>query len=123
MSDPVNHPPHYNFGKYEVIDVIEDWQCTYFVGNSIKYLARYRYKGKPIEDLKKAAFYLDREIKRLEREQAEDEKRMDELVQESEQQGLYDNLTAEVVAYDIPEQYPELAEDPTPDYDWYPEKD
>jgi hypothetical protein len=62
--DMVNHPPHYNFGTIEVIDAIEDWNLPYFLGNVVKYVARCDYKGKPLEDLEKAAFYLDREIKR-----------------------------------------------------------
>jgi len=65
--DPVNHPAHYNFGKFEVIDVLMDW----FPSNPLlwqvgKYIARSGHKGKPLEDLRKARFYLDAEIKRLE---------------------------------------------------------
>lgn len=67
MSDPVNHPQHYTFGKYEVIDVLEDWFATdpllWQVG---KYLARAGRKGDVLEDLKKARWYLDRRISKLE---------------------------------------------------------
>ena len=63
--DVVNHPPHYNFGTFEVLDVIEDWDVSYMLGNVIKYVARSPHKGNPIEDLRKAQFYLNREIERL----------------------------------------------------------
>ena len=66
MSDPINSPEHYTFGKYEVIDVLMDWfrssPLRWQVG---KYLARAGRKGDAateLEDLKKAEFYLKREI-------------------------------------------------------------
>ena len=60
--DPINHPLHYTFGRFEVLDVIEDWQLNYRLGNVIKYIARADRKGNALEDLRKARFYLDREI-------------------------------------------------------------
>lgn len=68
MTDPVVHPSHYTFGRFEVIDVIEDWKLGFALGNAVKYVARAGRKdpAKTIEDLKKARFYLDREIARLE---------------------------------------------------------
>lgn len=60
--DAVNHPSHYNRGKIEVIDFIEDQQLPYHLGNVIKYIARAGYKGDKLEDLKKARWYLDRYI-------------------------------------------------------------
>ena len=68
MSDSVNHPKHYTFGKFEVIDVIEDWKLGFCLGNTIKYIARSPHKGSQIEDLRKAQWYLAREIDRLVRE-------------------------------------------------------
>lgn len=65
-ADPINHPPHYTFGKYEVIDVIEDWGLGFRLANVVKYLARAKYKGKELSDLKKAKWYLEREISTLE---------------------------------------------------------
>jgi hypothetical protein len=66
-DDPVNHPGHYTFGKYEVIDVLEDWFPTdpllWQVG---KYIARAGRKGSLVEDLKKAAWYLQRRIEKEE---------------------------------------------------------
>lgn len=43
-KEQVNHPSHYNQGKYEVIDVIEDWKLGFCLGNAVKYIARCRYK-------------------------------------------------------------------------------
>lgn len=64
MSDAVNHPSHYNQGAIEVIDYIEDRQFNFNVGNAVKYICRAQYKGKTVEDLEKAVFYLKRELKR-----------------------------------------------------------
>lgn len=66
--DFVNHPPHYNFGSFEVLDVIEDWNLEYHEANAIKYIARAPHKGKRIEDLEKAVFYLNRKINKLKKE-------------------------------------------------------
>lgn len=62
--DMVNHPQHYNKGKYEVIDVIEGWGLGFSLGNAIKYIARCEHKGNKKQDLEKAIFYLKRELER-----------------------------------------------------------
>ena len=67
MSDAVQRPPHYNNGSYECITAIEASMSSieiqgYCKGNCIKYLWRYQYKGKPLEDLQKAKWYLDKLI-------------------------------------------------------------
>jgi hypothetical protein len=67
----VNKPPHYGDGEIECIDYMKDNMDTmmfmgYLEGNCKKYLHRYRYKGKPVEDLKKARWYLDRLIQEME---------------------------------------------------------
>jgi hypothetical protein len=67
QKEAVDHPSHYNAGKFEVIDVIEDWQLGFNLGNTVKYLARAKHKGKEKEDLKKALWYLTRELEELER--------------------------------------------------------
>jgi len=63
MNDEVNHPPHYT----DHPSGIECIQITKFhsfcVGNAIKYIWRHEQKGKPIEDLKKAIWYLQEQIK------------------------------------------------------------
>ena len=66
MSDNVNHPDHYTDGNIEVIDFIEDKKLGYHLGNAIKYISRAGKKDpdKYIEDLQKAVWYLNREIKR-----------------------------------------------------------
>lgn len=70
--DPVNHPSHYTFGSIEVIEVIEDWTLDYHLGNAVKYIARSPHKGAELEDLKKARWYLNRKIERVEREGSTD---------------------------------------------------
>ena len=58
----VDHPSHYNQGKIEVIDAIEDWDLNFCEGNVVKYVARSRHKGEALQDLKKAQWYLNRLI-------------------------------------------------------------
>lgn len=64
QSDTVNHPPHYNTGKIEVIEFIEDQKMPYHIGNVVKYLARAGKKDprRTVEDLRKAQWYLARAI-------------------------------------------------------------
>ena len=70
MSDMINHPQHYTLGKIEVIDFIEDKGLNFNLGNVVKYVARAGHKkssgksmdAKALEDLKKAQWYLNREI-------------------------------------------------------------
>lgn len=66
--DPVNHPSHYTDGKIEVIEFIEDKRLDFHRGNAVKYIARAGKKDptKTVEDLKKAIWYLTREIDQLE---------------------------------------------------------
>lgn len=64
-EDPVTHPSHYTHLPVECIDVTEHF--GFLLGNVIKYVWRADFKGKPLEDLKKARFYLDREIAKRER--------------------------------------------------------
>ena len=67
LVDNVNHPAHYTDGKIEVIDFIEDKQLNFNRGNAIKYISRAgkKDKSKEVEDLQKAVFYINREIKRI----------------------------------------------------------
>ena len=60
--DSVHKPAHYNNGGMECIEAIQgmlthDEYIGYLRGNSLKYLWRFRYKGKPVEDLRKARWY------------------------------------------------------------------
>lgn len=61
----VNHPAHYNRGKIEVIDFIEDQQLNFNLGSVIKYVCRAGFKDDVIQDLEKAVWYIRREIERL----------------------------------------------------------
>lgn len=61
-ADPVNHPPHYRTGGVETIDFIEAKDLNYRLGNVVKYVSRAGRKGDPLQDLEKAAWYLQREI-------------------------------------------------------------
>jgi len=69
-EDKINHPQHYG-GKenpYETIKVIEAWGLdkNFNLGNAVKYISRADKKDNNVEDLKKARWYLDREIAKLE---------------------------------------------------------
>ena len=66
-NDIVNHPSHYTDGKIEVIDFIEQKNLNFHRGNAVKYIARAGKKdpAKEVEDLRKAVWYLNREITRL----------------------------------------------------------
>jgi hypothetical protein len=64
----IDHPSHYGGegNAYEAICVVEAWDLNFRLGNVLKYIARAGKKGDALEDLKKARWYLDREIKILE---------------------------------------------------------
>jgi hypothetical protein len=74
VHDPVNSPSHYNKGNIEVADFIADQQLNFDRGNAVKYICRAGDKGdaelspkdKAIQDLKKAVWYLQHEIKWIE---------------------------------------------------------
>ncbi len=68
--EKVNSPQHYNTGNIECIDYIEDcgFGEAFCLGNAIKYIARANHKGSKLEDLKKARWYLNRTIEKLEKE-------------------------------------------------------
>lgn len=62
--DNVNSPTHYNVGKIEVIEAIEDWKLNFNLGNAIKYIARCEHKENKKQDLEKAKWYIEREIRK-----------------------------------------------------------
>jgi hypothetical protein len=66
-NDSVNHPSYYTDGKIEVANYIADQNFNFFLGNVIKYVSRAGKKNPMtyIEDLQKAAWYLNREIERI----------------------------------------------------------
>ena len=67
--DNVNHPAHYTDGNIEVIYFIEDKNLPYHLGNAVKYISRAGKKDpeKTAEDLRKAVWYLNRYIEKLEK--------------------------------------------------------
>tara|TARA_Y100000996_G_scaffold414429_1_gene405266 strand:+ start:3755 stop:4048 length:294 start_codon:yes stop_codon:yes gene_type:complete len=73
IKDAVDHPPHYNKGDIEtidyIVDVLGDWEAiSYCHGNVIKYTStRLFEKGKPIEDARKAIWYLNKMIELMEK--------------------------------------------------------
>jgi len=70
--EAINHPTHYGGAEdpYEAIKVVEAWGLGFHLGNVVKYLSRAGKKGDALEDLKKARWYLDRQIANLEKAQA-----------------------------------------------------
>lgn len=74
MSGAVNNPPHYGGADnpYEAINVVEAWSLNFNLGNVLKYIARAGKKGDALEDLKKARWYLEREITNLEKSRPRD---------------------------------------------------
>ena len=64
--DPIQRPAHYTFSAIEPIAAIEAWQLGFHLGCVVKYVCRAGHKGSKLEDLRKARWYLDREIARLE---------------------------------------------------------
>jgi hypothetical protein len=73
VAEAVNHPAHYGGAEdpHEAIKVIEAWSLGFCLGNAVKYISRAGKKGDRLEDLKKARWYLDREITAMERALAE----------------------------------------------------
>ena len=74
MGEHIDHPAHYGGADnpHEAIKVIEAWGLGFNTGNTVKYLARAGKKGDRLEDLKKARWYLDREITNLETARGKD---------------------------------------------------
>ena len=66
FEEKVDHPSHYNAGRIEVIDFIEDQNLNFNLGNAVKYISRAGKKDpkKFREDLEKAIWYLNRELKK-----------------------------------------------------------
>lgn len=73
IDDPVNHPSHYTKGKIEVADFIADQKLNFDRGNAVKYVCRAGSKDpeKEIQDLEKAIWYINHEIKMLKGEDAD----------------------------------------------------
>jgi hypothetical protein len=64
--EAVNHPAHYQGNGIEVIDIIENFELNFNLGNTVKYVLRAGKKGNKKEDLEKAVWYLKRELNKFE---------------------------------------------------------
>lgn len=72
VFDDISNPAHYTGGrKYEPRKVIMDWDLNFYLGNVVKYISRAGRKSDTLDDLKKAAQYLEWEIERLEEKEDE----------------------------------------------------
>jgi hypothetical protein len=93
VKETVNHPSHYGGAEnlYEAIKVIEAWNLGFCLGNAVKYILRAGKKGDACEDLKKGAWYLQREIEKREHQKLE-ERRLQARTRcplEIQKRGLY----------------------------------
>ena len=71
-KEMVNHPDHYKFGinnEYEAIKVIDAWGLDndFYLGNAVKYLSRAGKKDDTVQDLKKAIWYIEKKIEKLQK--------------------------------------------------------
>lgn len=90
MGDAVNHPAHYGGenSPYEAIKVIEAWGLGFNIGNTVKYISRAGLKDpdRELEDLQKAAWYLNREIENQQAARAALKAQADQAKVEADQQ-------------------------------------
>lgn len=93
VNDPVNHPSHYTDGNIEVIDFIEDKKLNFHRGNAVKYISRAGKKdpGKEKEDIKKAIWYLQRDVERMEAAEQEKAKSIESHSEKSKEKIMSDN--------------------------------
>lgn len=71
VYDSVSNPSHYTDGRtFQPIDVINDWGLGFNLGNAVKYISRAGRKTDSVEDLRKAIFYIEYEIAKLEKEES-----------------------------------------------------
>jgi len=68
MTEKVDHPDHYQSQTIEVIDIIDSFSLDFYRGNIVKYVLRSDKKGREIEDLRKAQWYLTRLIETKEKQ-------------------------------------------------------
>ena len=63
-EDPIN-PSYYTQYSIQPIDFIEAQKMNYHIGSALVYICRYKLKENPVQDLKKAIWYIEREIKKI----------------------------------------------------------
>ena len=90
-KEMVNHPKHYNTGKFEVIEVIEDWNLNFNLGNAVKYISRCEHKGNKKQDLEKAVWYLQRELDKLRKMTVQRNKLIHFIVKEGKSTSILNN--------------------------------
>jgi len=68
-NNAIDHPDHYGGenNPYEAIKVIDAWGLSFCLGNVVKYISRCGKKDDPLQELKKARWYLDHEIEKMEK--------------------------------------------------------
>lgn len=65
-NDPIDRPSHYTRGKIEPYDFVDSQNLNFAEACIVKYITRYKFKGKPLKDLKKARWYLNKLIEKYE---------------------------------------------------------
>jgi len=65
MKELVDHPEHYQGKRFEVIDIINDYDLNFELGNAIKYILRADKKGNKKQDLEKAFWYINYELSKF----------------------------------------------------------
>ena len=109
--ETVDHPDYYKTGGIEAIDVIEAWNLDFCLGNTIKYISRAgRKSDKVLEDLEKAAWYLNREIEhRKKNESVMADKWYIDTIKNSRLRKLLDYDAQEIISWIdyLPVQYDE----------------
>jgi len=66
-KEKINHPDHYKGKRFEVIDIIQDYELGFYLGNAIKYILLAGKKDDMIIDFQKAIWYLEKEIENTEK--------------------------------------------------------
>jgi len=74
ITSTVDHPTYYQGKKYEAIDIIEDYNLDFHLGNAIKYILRAGKKDDKLKDLNKAIWYLQRVCQNLDKEKSFNDK-------------------------------------------------
>lgn len=92
--EKINHPEHYKGNKYEAIDIIDDYQLGFNLGNAVKYILRAGKKGDTAEDLKKAKWYIEHEICKLMNEQEKSKEQRSKRCSECKRYGTQECTVA-----------------------------
>lgn len=94
-NDPVNNPSHYALHTMQCIDVVK--YLPFNVGNAIKYMWRHQHKNNPVEDLKKALWYVVKEQEMFYSEESQPINIRDFDIDQQQLWGVLDTLPVNVV--------------------------